>query len=645
MKNNLNIKMQYKQVFVSVMILMCIMIISGCKKYLNVAPDNLPRVENAFALRSEAEKYLFTCYSYIPDEGSTASNPAFLGSDEMVAPLVSRSNSLAANLPRGNQNVVDPYFNNWDGKNGGVPLFQAIRDCNIFIKNMQDMSKVPDINLDERNRWIAEGQFLKAYYHFILMRAYGPIPIMEVSPEIDQPIETMKLSRMPIDSVTNFIVNYIDLAVPNLPIAIANTVNELGRITRPAALMLKAKVLILAASPLFNGNSDYTSFKDKKGQQLIRADYDASKWEKAVQACKEAILISETAGIKLHKFNSELFKLSDTTTYQMGLRNAISQKWQNSELIWGNSNSNTNYTQAVTVGHFDGRYGSSNGAIADVGATMKLADLFYTANGIPIAEDKTLQFGDKGELRTGVNKERFNNLLNYQSSRWNFDRENRFYATLAFDGSIWYQEGSLTRTDENTFNIQSRLGGPSSGTPLPPSGFFCKKLINWKFMWSADNGISYERYPWPNMRLADLYLLYAEALNELSGPSDEVYTYLNRIRSRSGLKSIEESWSNYSNNPTKYQNKEGLRQIIRQERGIELALEGSRFWDVRRWKTASLETNGNVQGWDISQSSPSLYYRVLTFYSQRFVAPRDYLWPIAEDNLLVNENLVQNPGW
>lgn len=645
MKNNSNIKKQHKRVFVSVMILMSVMIISGCTKYLNVAPDNLPRVENAFALRSEAEKYLFTCYSYIPDEGSTASNPAFLGSDEMVAPLVSRSNSLAANLPRGNQNVVNPYFNNWDGKNGGVALFQAIRDCNIFIKNMQDMSKVPDINLDERNRWIAEGQFLKAYYHFILMRAYGPIPIMEVSPEIDEPIENMKLKRMPVDSVTTFIVKNIDLAVPSLPIAIANTVNELGRITRPAALMLKAKVLMLAASPLFNGNSDYANFKDKEGNQLINTDYDVSKWEKAVKACKEAILICETTGIKLHKFSSELFKLSDTTIYQMSLRNAVSQKWQNSELIWGNSNSSTNYTQGVTVGHFDGRYGNSNGAIADVGATMKLADLFYTNHGVPVAEDKTLQFGDKGELRTGINTERFNNLVNYQSSRWNFDRENRFYGTLAFDGSIWYQEGSLTRSDENTFNIQSRLGGPSSGTPLPPSGLFCKKLINWKFMWSADNGISYERYPWPNMRLADLYLLYAEALNEFAGPSPEVYDYLNRIRTRSGLKTIEESWINYSNNPTKYQNKEGLRQIIRQERGIELALEGSRFWDIRRWKTASVETNGNVQGWDISQSSPSLYYRVLTFYSQRFVAPRDYLWPIAEDNLLVNENLVQNPGW
>lgn len=645
MKNITQIQDTVKSLWRFLIFTMLVLMNAGCDSYLNVAPDNLPRVEHAFALRSEAEKYLFTCYSYIPDEGSTASNPAFLGSDEMVAPLVSRSNSLAANLPRGNQNVVSPYFNYWDGNNGGTSMFQAIRDCNVFIENMEDMSKVPDISLDERNRWIAEAKFLKAYYHYILLRSYGPIPTIETSSDIDEPIETMKLFRMPVDSVTTFITKYIDLATPDLPIAIANTVNELGRITRPAALMLKAKVLVLAASPLFNGNPDYTNFKDKRGMQLISTQYDVTKWERAAKACKEAIESCEAANITLHQFRHEQFKLSDTTKYQMSLRNAVSQKWQNSELIWGNSNSNTSYTQTVTVGHFDGRYGASNGAIADVGATMKLADLFYTKNGVPVAEDKTLQFGDKAELRSGVTAERFNNLPNYQSSRWNFDRENRFYATLAFDGSIWYQEGSLTRSDEGTFNIQARLGGVSTGTPLPPSGYFCKKLINWKFMWGANNVVSYERYPWPTMRLADLYLLYAEALNEFSGPSPEVYNYLNLIRTRSGLKSIEESWTNYSNNPSKFQSKEGLRQIIRQERGIELALEGSKFWDIRRWKTAAVESNGNVQGWDISQNAPVLYYRVTTFYSQRFVAPRDYLWPITENNLLINENLVQNPGW
>jgi hypothetical protein len=643
MKTQNNSNNIYKTI--PVIISCIVLLVTGCKKgFLDVVPDNLPKIENAFALRTEAEKYLFTCYSYLPDDGNTITNPAFLGGDEMCVPLPSRSPDYAVNIPRGNQTVVAPYFNYWDGS-PSKSMFQGIRDCNVFIENMKDMSKVPDIGIDERNRWIAEGEFLKAYYHFILLRAYGPIPTIEENAPVDGPIENTKVRRMPVDSVVNFIVKHLDIATKNLPDVIQNTSNELGRITRPIALSVKARVLVLAASPLFNGNTDYTSFKDKQGVQLVSTTYDPKKWERAALACKAAITSCEGLGIQLYKFPTSIFKLSDTTIKQMNLRNAVSQKWQNQELIWGNPNTNTNNLQYVTVGHFDGRYGSSNGAIADVGVTLKAADLFYSTNGVPTNEDKTINFSDRSALRAGVNAERFNNLVGYTSSRLNFDRENRYYATLGFDGGIWYQENSLTRSDEGTYSLQVRLGGTGNGTPQPPTGYYAKKLVSWKFTWAANNSTSTERYPWPMFRLADLYLLYAESLNEFAGPSTEVYDYLNKIRERSGLFTVQKAWTDFSNNPGKYQNKDGLRSIIRQERGIELALEGSRFWDLRRWKTAGTELNGNVQGWDKDQADPTLYYRVITRYTQRFVAPRDYLWPIAESNLLINENLVQNPGW
>src|SRR5690606_8392302 len=95
-------------------------------------------------------------------------------------------------------------------------------------------------------------------------------------------------------------------------------------------------------------------------------------------------------------------------------------------------------------------------------------------------------------------------------------------------------------------------------------------------------------YPWPVMRLADLYLFYAEALNEYHDtPVADTYHYLNLVRERAGLKTVEESWTQHSVNPEKYQHQQGLRQIIRQERTIELALEGHRFWDLLRWKEAA----------------------------------------------------------
>ena len=117
------------------------------------------------------------------------------------------------------------------------------------------------------------------------------------------------------------------------------------------------------------------------------------------------------------------------------------------------------------------------------------------------------------------------------------------------------------------------------------------------------------------------------------------------IRERGGLEGVKESWANYSRNPNKPNTKEGLRAIIMQERGIELAFEGHRIWDLRRWKTAETLQNQPIRGWDYNSSDEQGYYRVRTLHNMTFNAPRDYFWPIRESNLLTNPNLVQNPGW
>ncbi|WP_282457368.1 RagB/SusD family nutrient uptake outer membrane protein [Chitinophaga sedimenti] len=88
-----------------------------------------------------------------------------------------------------------------------------------------------------------------------------------------------------------------------------------------------------------------------------------------------------------------------------------------------------------------------------------------------------------------------------------------------------------------------------------------------------------------------------------------------------------------------------MRSIIHTERAIELAFEGSRFWDLRRWKKAAEVMNAPIYGWDIEQSDATAYYRKKLLFNQRFVAPRDYFWPIREYDLIVNPNLVQNIGW
>src|SRR5699024_3150336 len=225
------------------------------------------------------------------------------------------------------------------------------------------------------------------------------------------------------------------------------------------------------------------------------------------------------------------------------------------------------------------------------------------------------------------------------------DREPRFYAYLGFDGGIWYGHGRFD--DENTHHVEAKVGqsaGMYSPNTFSRTGYWTKKLVHYENIVEQPNNYTIEEYPWPVLRLADLYLLYAEALNELNGAGSEALTWVNEIRERAGLETVQESWSNYSNQPNKYKSKEGLREIIQRERLNELAFEGQRFWDVRRWKEAEGVLNNTIRGWDTSQENAEAYYRPLTLYNLNFNT-RDYLWPLREQSLSVNEKLVQNPGW
>jgi hypothetical protein len=139
--------------------------------------------------------------------------------------------------------------------------------------------------------------------------------------------------------------------------------------------------------------------------------------------------------------------------------------------------------------------------------------------------------------------------------------------------------------------------------------------------------------------------MYAEALNEWkTAPDDEVYQYIDIVRARTGLKGVVESWENYSTVPDKPLTKDGMREIIHRERLNELAFEGSRFWDLRRWKKAEQYMNQPVRGLNIYGETPAEFFKVQNVFDLTF-EKKDYLWPIKQSDILENKNLVQNPGW
>ena len=226
----------------------------------------------------------------------------------------------------------------------------------------------------------------------------------------------------------------------------------------------------------------------------------------------------------------------------------------------------------------------------------------------------------------------------------NFDREVRYYASLGFDGAVWFGQGV---TDETKPIYVQCKQGQSAANQIANSwnetGIWPKKLVHFKSVVGQTSGFTKITYPFPVMRLGNLYLLYAEALNESGATKTDVLTWVDLIRERAGLKGVEESWDTYTNNK-KYETIDGRREIIQQERGIELAFEAQRFWDLRRWKLAFQEQNKPITGWNTQYSTNEDYYTEQLIYTQEFRI-RNYFWPILDKELYSNKNLVQNYGW
>jgi hypothetical protein len=636
-------KSYYKYLFMALLAVSCV----SCKKYLDVTPDNVGTIDYAFRNRNEAENYLFSCYATIQQFVYPQNNVGFTTSGEIVFPNNVTDfrgiDPTGFNLIRGLQNTANVGLNFWDGTNGGQATFKALRRCNTMLENID---KPVDLTLDEKKRWIAEIKFLKAYYHYYLFRLYGPIPITDVNLPINSSEEAVKVKRAPVDSVVNYMVRLLDEAAPDLPVVIQNQAKELGRITKPIALAVKAEILATAASPLFNGNPDYQSLKNKDGQALFSTTYDPTKWDKAAAASLDAITICEANGTKLHTFlpPANISTLNDSLRLVLTLQTAVTEKWDiNTELVWALNPTfgqqgfcTPRFTAASLINAF-----SNPGTFA---IPIGEQELFYTNKGVPINEDKTWDYANRYTIKTGDDANRYYIKQSYETVKAHFNREPRFYADIAFDGAIWFGNGIYNQ--ENPFYVQGRgpssFAGPHDNVNINITGYWPKKLVNYLSVY--DDGFQPVDFRLPLIRLTGLYLLYAEALNEQGKSSAQIIPYIDKVRTRAGIPGVVEAWSTYSNNPNKYTTKEGLRQIIHQERRIELAFEAQAGWDLRRWKEIQNVLSQPIQGWTVSEEQSVNYYRPRTVITPVFNV-RNYLWPISDDAILHNSNLVQNIGW
>jgi len=615
-------------------------LVCGCSKFLDIVPDNVGTLEYAFRNRNEAENYLFGCYSTMQRLHDVIYNPGFTISAEVVYPILETQyfNSSGFNFIRGTQNTGNPVLSQWDN------MYKAIRRCNIMLENID---KPVDLREPEKTRWIAETKFLKAYYHYYLIRMYGPVILVDENNPIDVDIELTKRKRATLDESFNYVVSLLDEAIPDLPPFIENRAQEFGRITKFIALSVKAEVLATAASPLFNGNPDYAGYQDKDGRELFPSTFDPQKWQRAAEACKAAIDECEAQGLHLYESvpTNGVGNVSDEMKRVISLQNIITQRWEeNPELIWA-LNHGFDYQGYTMPKLTDRAAGQANSYPGNWAVPFVTTDLFYTANGVPINEDRTWDYNGRLAVQVGDEANQHYLRVGYETAKVHFNRERRFYADLGFDGGLWFGNG---QQDESTTRyVQARgvsgVSGPKSFNSTNITGYWPKKLVN--YLTTLDETFSATPFQIPMIRLAGLYLLYAECLNEVqAAPTEEVYDYIDRVRARAGLQGVQEAWETYSRTPNRPNEKEGLRQIIHRERRIELCFEGQSGWDLRRWKELQDVLSRPLQGWSVNSENPAEYYRPTTVITPVF-GLRDYLWPFSNTDVVVNENLTQNPYW
>ncbi|WP_298652140.1 RagB/SusD family nutrient uptake outer membrane protein [uncultured Proteiniphilum sp.] len=632
----------------TVFIFVFVVFTTNCADYLDVVPNDVPRIEHAFSNRATAERFLFSCYSFLPNIIHMWNYPAYFDNlDEFDVSggnyTIAFQGTAAGKISYGGQNSESPLQNYWSGGNGGTNLFLAIRQCNIFL---EEIHTPRDIEERERARWIAEVTFLKAYYHFFLLQLYGPIPLIKENIPLSAPPEDTWVFREPVDECVDYIVELLDEASPNLPMLIDNPIEEDGRITRPIALAIKAKVLALGASPLFNGNPDYINWVDSRNKQLVSPAYSKDKWVRAADAIKAAIDTCHNAGLELYVYDkmsvASTSAMNDSLVKLMHVRKGFTERW-NKGVIW---------TDTRLVGDLQ-RLSLPIMKPVDIGkitprfyASFHMTELFYTNKGIPITEDPDWNYDARYQLRVSTPEANHASYIpiNERTVALHFDREPRFYANLGFDRGF-FELSTLTTDRGKTFTpfLKARLGDVSNYES--PASYYIKKLVAYESNANVSGAYVMNPYLFPVIRLADLYLLYSEALNEVyDTPNEEVHKWIDQVRAVTGLKGVAEAWEG-SLSPNRPFDKNEMRKIIQQERMIELAFEGQRFWDVRRWKRINEFWTLPGRNWNNDGRAPEDYYQIVQTREPRKISVKDYLWPISLTDLRINRNLVQTWGW
>ncbi len=655
----------------------------SCDKFFDINLKDQATLEDTMSRSSSVRRYLAHLYSYIPRDENTRNyeGGTVLRSDESLN-AKSQYETYWYKVRRGEYGPDNT--NSESNANFWKRYYVAINECTTFLDNVdKDQEDSPELVLQMKG----EARFLRAYFYFVLLRQYGPV-IIWGDQASDQNVLAETMDRNTVDENFDFIVGELDKAIEDLAYEVNDSglglslSSNKGRATKGAAMALKARVLLMRASPLYNGQNGtgmYSSLQNHRGEQLFPA-YSAAKWDDAAQAAKTLI---------------DMGRYTLTTVNDAGkseLQNAAAsyqtvwfEGWStNREIIWGwwyrawgdeSLGSGCDIAYAAPAG----------GKIALAGYSLNSPSL-KLVDAYPMWE--TGRYPILGYNKTGgmldLSRPQVDEASGYQAEGWteNYQqtvdvetswarpfkahnstvgRDARYYANFVPNG-FWWPSSTTNSGGPVRFTCYNsgEATAPYSATDA------CNRVgYVWRRLYKANNPLKnlaadYQsvRYVYPAFRLAEVYLIYAEACNEkTSRDAEEAIRYIDMVRARSGLNGLHEAYPeiDFGNadgvttiSGVSRTGREWLRWFILQERMCEFAFEGQRHYDMIRWLKA--EEEYNTENWTLHITAPTYeesYERVSDDYigGRGVFQSRDYLFPMSTNQLSEMTNYTQNPGW
>lgn len=635
--------------------------------YLDVMPPAQPDFDDTMKDEASTLAFLHTAYSGTTNNFWRESPEVSNSTDEFLQPKDWGWDSQQ--MLFGTVSSADD-IGNWE------TMYNYIGYVHYFMEQLELLNPA-GVTEEDKQQYRAESWFLEAWYHFRVLQNYGPCPIIES--KVDQNILPTDIpGRSHFDYCVDWIVAKLDAAAAVLPQK--QETENLSRADATICKSLKARVLLYAASPLWNGSFVNRNWQNVNyetpgyGNELVSAQYDASKWERALTACREALTAAESAGLQLFDIEAANLKASRDGTplpFIPGRESDTEENREfkervrmlqymmtahegdnNREIIWAINNTSENQmSHGAMKAHMPNRIVRlSNGSWGTGGyhgfaPTLNAAERFYTVNGATPELDDS--FYDESEWFTryyegtsspALTTDRLDGEgVKNDIAKFNVGREPRYYAWIAFDGCEYMPIISnnsplwLNLKNSNTNGHQAGLRN-SSGT-----GFLNKKFVVPNAVFSSSNAITGDRYRLTMIRMAELYLNLAECYAALDRTS-EALEQLNIIRRRAGIRDLTQADLTDMS----------LMEWVRNERFVELFAEGHRYYDVRRWVIASEVMQPTAfRGLNGLTINPSFedFNQVVRMDQPIQWNDRQYLIPIKSSELYSDPQLIQAPGY